>query len=142
MTQNSSSDSLLAISPLDGRYQNKLDDLRPFVSEFGLIKYRVQVEIRWLESLSGAKQITEVPAFSDSARLHLEAILADFSPKDAEEIRAIEARTNHDVKAVEYWIKDRLAGHPELAATLEFVHFACTSEDINNLAYADRKSVV
>jgi adenylosuccinate lyase len=136
MTQNSSSDSLLAISPLDGRYQNKLDDLRPLVSEFGLIKYRVQVEIRWLESLSSAEKITEVPAFSDSARLHLGAILADFSPKDAEEIRAIEARTNHDVKAVEYWIKDRLAGHPELASTLEFVHFACTSEDINNLAYA------
>jgi len=129
-------DSLLAISPLDGRYHSKLDDLRPFVSEFGLIKYRVQVEIRWLESLAGASQIAEVPAFSDSARDHLEAILGDFSPKHAEEIRGIEARTNHDVKAVEYWIKDRLAGHPELAAALEFVHFACTSEDINNLAYA------
>jgi len=129
-------DSLLAISPLDGRYHSKLDDLRPFVSEFGLIRYRVQVEIRWLESLAGASQIAEVPAFSDSARDHLEAILSDFSPKHAEEIRGIEARTNHDVKAVEYWIKDRLAGHPELAAALEFVHFACTSEDINNLAYA------
>jgi len=129
-------DSLLAISPLDGRYHSKLDDLRPFVSEFGLIRYRVQVEIRWLESLAGASQIAEVPPFSDSALDHLEAILSDFSPKHAEEIRGIEARTNHDVKAVEYWIKDRLAGHPELAAALEFVHFACTSEDINNLAYA------
>ena len=136
MTQSSKSDSLLAISPQDGRYQAKLDDLRPFVSEFGLIKYRVHVEIRWLASLAGAVQISEVPVLSDSARAHLDAILADFSPKDAAEIRAIEARTNHDVKAVEYWIKDRLAGHPELAASLEFVHFACTSEDINNLAYA------
>jgi len=134
--QNSRADSLLAISPLDGRYQPKLDDLRPLVSEFGLIRYRVQVEIRWLESLAGAPEIAEVPAFSESARAHLEALLTDFSPKDAEEIRTIEARTNHDVKAVEYWIKDRLAGHPELAAALEFVHFACTSEDINNLAYA------
>jgi adenylosuccinate lyase len=134
--QNSRADSLLAISPLDGRYQPKLDDLRPLVSEFGLIRYRVQVEIRWLESLAGAPGIAEVPAFSDSARAHLQALLTDFSPKDAEEIRAIEARTNHDVKAVEYWIKDRLAGHPELATAREFVHFACTSEDINNLAYA------
>ncbi len=129
-------DSLLAISPLDGRYQAKLDDLRPFVSEFGLIKYRVQIEIRWLESLADNAGIAEVPSFSGSARSHLEAILNDFSPKDAAEIRTIETRTNHDVKAVEYWIKDRLAGHPELAAILEFVHFACTSEDINNLAYA------
>jgi adenylosuccinate lyase len=136
MTQISKSDSLLAISPQDGRYQAKLDDLRPFVSEFGLIKYRVRVEIRWLASLAGAVEISEVPVLSDSARAHLDAILADFSPKDAAEIRAIEARTNHDVKAVEYWIKDRLGGHPELAASLEFVHFACTSEDINNLAYA------
>jgi adenylosuccinate lyase len=135
-SETSHLDSLLAISPLDGRYQSKLDDLRPFVSEFGLIKYRVQVEIRWLESLANAEAITEVASFSDSARNHLEAILADFSPKEAAEIRAIESRTNHDVKAVEYWIKDRMAGHAELAAALEFVHFACTSEDINNLAYA------
>ncbi|MBC8188663.1 MAG: adenylosuccinate lyase [Proteobacteria bacterium] len=137
MTQeNLESDSLLAISPLDGRYQRKLDDLRPIVSEFGLIKYRVQVEIRWLEALAAAPHINEIPEFSTSAIEHLQALLADFSPKDAQEIRAIEARTNHDVKAVEYWIKDRLAGHPELAAAIEFVHFACTSEDINNLAYA------
>ncbi len=134
--QTSQLDSLLAISPLDGRYRAKLDDLRPLVSEFGLIRYRVRVEIRWLESLAAADRIAEVPAFSDSARQHLEAILTDFSLKDAEQIRAIEARINHDVKAVEYWIKDRLAGDPELAAALEFVHFACTSEDINNLAYA------
>ncbi len=132
----SDSDPLLAISPLDGRYQRKLDDLRPIVSEFGLIRFRVQVEIRWLESLAAAAQISEVPAFSDSARAHLSSLLADFSPKDAQAIRGIESRTNHDVKAIEYWIKDRLAGHPELAAAIEFVHFACTSEDINNLAYA------
>ena len=136
MTQSSKTDSLLAISPLDGRYQAKLDDLRPLVSEFGLIRYRVQVEVHWLESLAAAPGIAEVRALSGSARAHLKALLADFSPKDAEEIRAIESRTNHDVKAVEYWLKDRLAAHPELASSLEFVHFACTSEDINNLAYA------
>lgn len=137
VTQGTSdSDSLLAISPLDGRYLRKLDDLRPIVSEYGLIKYRVQVEVRWLESLAAAPRIAEVPTFSDSARAHLSSLLADFSPKDALEIRAIESRTNHDVKAIEYWIKNRLAGHPELAAAIEFVHFACTSEDINNLAYA------
>lgn len=128
--------SLLAISPLDGRYQSKLDALRPYVSEFGLIKYRVHVEIRWLEALAAAPQIAEVAPFSTSATAHLEALLSDFSPKDAAAIRAIEATTNHDVKAVEYWIKEKLGAHPELAAGLEFVHFACTSEDINNLSYA------
>jgi len=128
--------TLLAISPLDGRYARKLDELRPLVSEYGLIRYRVQVEVRWLESLASADGISEVPALSKSARAHLEALLSDFSPKDAASIRQIEARTNHDVKAVEYWLKDRLASHPELATLLEFVHFACTSEDINNLAYA------
>ncbi|MBW1885883.1 MAG: adenylosuccinate lyase [Deltaproteobacteria bacterium] len=128
--------SLLAISPLDGRYAGKLDALRPLVSEFGLIRYRVQVELRWLESLAAAGGVPEVPSLSDSARAHLDALLSDFSPKDAASIRHIEARTNHDVKAVEYWLKDRLASHGELASTLEFVHFACTSEDINNLSYA------
>lgn len=128
--------SLLAISPLDGRYQNKLDDLRSYVSEFGLIRYRVHVEIRWLEALAAAPLIKEVAPFSPSAKAHLETLLADFSPKDAAAIRAIEATTNHDVKAVEYWIKDKLGVHTELAKSLEFVHFACTSEDINNLSYA------
>jgi adenylosuccinate lyase len=128
--------SLLAISPLDGRYAGKLDDLRPFVSEFGLIRYRVVVEVRWLAALAAAPGIPEVPSLSDSAAAHLEAVLEDFSPKNAAEIRQIEARTNHDVKAVEYWLKDRLAADPELAGCLEFVHFACTSEDINNLSYA------
>ena len=128
--------SLLAISPLDGRYEAKVDDLRPIVSEFGLIRYRVIVEIRWLEALAAAPGIPEVPALSDDASAHLEALLADFSPKDAAAIRQIEATTNHDVKAVEYWIKDKLGAHAALAALLEFVHFACTSEDINNLSYA------
>jgi len=128
--------SLLAISPLDGRYQSKLDDLRPIVSEFGLIKYRVQVEVRWLEALAAAPAIKEVPSLSAGATAHLEAILADFSPKDAAAIRQIEATTNHDVKAVEYFLKEKLGSNAELAALLEFVHFACTSEDINNLAYA------
>ncbi len=128
--------SLLAISPLDGRYGGKLDALRPLVSEFGLIRYRVQVEVRWLEALAAAGGVPEVPSLSDSARAHLDALLSDFSPKDAASIRQIETRTNHDVKAVEYWVKDRLASHPELASMLEFVHFACTSEDINNLSYA------
>ena len=127
--------SLLAISPLDGRYEAKLGDLRPLVSEYGLIRYRVTVEIRWIEALADAGDIPEVAPLSASARDHLEALLADFSPKDAAAIREIETRTNHDVKAVEYWVKDRLAPHPELAAALEFVHFACTSEDINNLSY-------
>jgi adenylosuccinate lyase len=136
MTNSPEHASLLAISPLDGRYQSRLDDLRPFVSEFGLIKYRVRVELRWFEALADAPEIAEVPAFSSSARAHLEAVLSDFSPKDAAAIRDIEATTNHDVKAVEYWIKDRLGSHPELASALEFVHFACTSEDINNLSYA------
>ncbi|MFP6655087.1 MAG: lyase family protein, partial [Myxococcota bacterium] len=133
---NSHSNSLLAISPLDGRYQRKLEDLQPIVSEFGLIKYRVEVEIRWLEALSAAPEIAEVPEFTEAARQVLATLLADFSPGNALEIREIESRTNHDVKAIEYWIKDRLAIHPELATAVEFVHFACTSEDINNLAYA------
>lgn len=128
--------SLLAISPLDGRYQSKLDDLRPIVSEFGLIRYRVIVEIRWLEALAAARQITEVPPLSDEARAFLDRLLDDFSPEDAAAVRAIEATTNHDVKAVEYWIKDKLGPNAELAALLEFVHFACTSEDVNNLSYA------
>jgi adenylosuccinate lyase len=136
MAQDSDHASLLAISPLDGRYQSKLDDLRPIVSESGLIRFRVRVEVRWLEALAAATDVPEVPALSKSARAHLDALLADFSLRDAEAIRAIEARTNHDVKAVEYWLKERLAGHPQLAAITEFVHFACTSEDINNLSYA------
>ena len=128
--------ALLAISPLDGRYAGKLDDLRPLVSEFGLIRNRIVVELRWFEALAQNPLILEVPALSSGARARLEAIERDFSPKDAAAIRAIETRTNHDVKAVEYWLKDRFAEQPELARAQEFIHFACTSEDINNLAYA------
>ncbi len=128
--------SLLAISPLDGRYEPRLADLRPLVSEFGLIRYRVEVEIRWLASLAESAEIEEVPPLSPVARAHLEALVAEFSPAEAAAIREIEARTNHDVKAVEYWLKDRLTSQADLASALEFVHFACTSEDINNLAYA------
>ena len=136
MQTDSESASLLAISPLDGRYQAKLADLRPFVSEFGLIRYRVIVEIRWLEALAAAPAMTEVPALSEQARSDLDTLLEEFGVEDAAAIRQIEATTNHDVKAVEYWIKQRLGSHGELASALEFVHFACTSEDINNLAYA------
>jgi len=136
MPTDSEHASLLAISPLDGRYEAKLADLRPFVSEFGLIRYRVIVEIRWLEALAASKEISEVPALSKQAHRDLDALLADFGVEDAAAIRKIEATTNHDVKAVEYWIKQRLSSQAELASALEFVHFACTSEDINNLAYA------
>ena len=133
---SSQTSALLAISPLDGRYASKLDDLRPIVSEFGLIRNRVVVELRWFESLAANPSIGEIPPLSASARARLGSIEHDFSPRDAAAIRAIEARTNHDVKAVEYWLKDRFAEQPELACAQEFIHFACTSEDINNLAYA------
>ena len=127
--------TLTAISPIDGRYAGKLDDLRPIMSEAGLIRHRVQVEIRWLEHLAGEEGIAEVPALSSEARDFLEGLYANFSDADASRVREIESRTNHDVKAVEYFIKERFAGTPELEALAEFVHFACTSEDINNLAY-------
>ena len=133
---SSQTSALLAISPLDGRYASKLDDLRPFVSEFGLIRNRVVIELRWFEALGENPMIREVPPLSPFARAHLESIERDFAPKDAAAIRAIEARTNHDVKAIEYWLRDRFAEQPELARAREFIHFACTSEDINNLAYA------
>jgi len=136
MTTDSDTASLLALSPLDGRYASKLDDLRPWLSEFGLIRHRVAVELRWFAALAAHPGIAEVPALSASAREALDALQRDFSPKDALAIRAIESRTNHDVKAVEYWLKERFAVHPELASASEFIHFACTSEDINNLAYA------
>ena len=128
--------TLLAISPLDGRYAAKLDDLRPLVSEFGLIRNRVVVELRWFAALAANPAIGEIRPLSVDARARLESIEREFSPQDAAAIREIEARTNHDVKAVEYWLKERFAGQPELAAAREFIHFACTSEDINNLAYA------
>ncbi|HEY7776120.1 MAG TPA: adenylosuccinate lyase, partial [Kineobactrum sp.] len=129
-------DSLSAISPIDGRYGNKTAALREVFSEFGLIRRRVLVEIRWLQHLATLPEVPEVPALSATANDVLDAIARDFTVEDAGRITAIEATTNHDVKAVEYFIKERLAGCAELEAIAEFVHFACTSEDINNLAHA------
>jgi adenylosuccinate lyase len=129
-------DALSALSPLDGRYAGKVGALRPIFSEAGLMRYRVRVELHWLLALGDEPAIAEVPAFPADARASLLAIDDGFSPADAQRIKAIEATTNHDVKAVEYFIKERIADRAGLAAVKEFVHFACTSEDINNLAYA------
>jgi adenylosuccinate lyase len=128
--------SLTALSPTDGRYASKTADLRAFFSEYGLIYHRVLVEIRWLQKLASHNQITEVAPFSDSANNYLDAILNDFSPEDAERVKTIERTTNHDVKAIEYYLKEKISAHAELHAVSEFIHFACTSEDINNLSYA------
>jgi len=127
---------LTALSPLDGRYAGKVDALRPIFSEYGLIHARVQVEIQWLLALAATPGLVELAPFSEPQAARLRALAADFSPDDAARVKAIEATTNHDVKAVEYFIKERLGDDAELAPALEFVHFACTSEDINNLAYA------
>ncbi len=127
--------ALSAISPVDGRYGSKVKSLRPIFSEFGLIKYRVTVEVRWLQKLAATAEIPEVPAFSSQATALLDAIVADFSEADAQAIKDIEATTNHDVKAVEYFLKDKISGNAELNAVTEFIHFACTSEDINNLSH-------
>ncbi|QQD22881.1 adenylosuccinate lyase [Oceanospirillaceae bacterium ASx5O] len=127
--------ALTAISPLDGRYGSKTVDLRPVFSEFGLIRARVEVEIRWLQRLAAHTGIHEVPPFSAAADAALNAIVDNFSEEDALRIKKIEATTNHDVKAVEYFIKEKFAGNAELMAVNEFVHFACTSEDINNLSH-------
>ena len=128
--------TLLALSPLDGRYATKLDALRPIFSEYGLMRERVRVEIEWLKALAADPRIAEVPTFSPSTVRELDLLVEEFKPSDAAAIKAIEARTNHDVKAVEYWIKERLEGLPEAERAREFVHFACTSEDINNTAHA------
>lgn len=127
--------ALSAISPIDGRYGSKTAALRPIFSEFGLIRARVEVEIRWLQRLASHEAITEVPAFSTEANALLDSIVANFSEENALRIKKIEATTNHDVKAVEYFIKEQIADNAELNAVTEFVHFACTSEDINNLSH-------
>ncbi len=127
--------ALTAISPVDGRYGNKTSDLRPIFSEYGLTKYRVTVEVRWLQKLSQTSDIKEVPAFSDTANEVLDNIVANFNEEDALRIKTIEATTNHDVKAVEYFLKEKIADNTELHAVTEFIHFACTSEDINNLSH-------
>lgn len=128
--------SLMAVSPIDGRYATKVDLLRPIASEWGLMRLRVEVELAWLKALAVHPQIAEVPSLSANAQQMLDQIVIAFSPADGERIKAIEATTNHDVKAIEYFLKERFIGHPELSAIAEFVHFACTSEDINNLAYS------
>jgi adenylosuccinate lyase len=127
---------LTAISPIDGRYGSKTTELRPFVSEYGLIHHRVIVEIEWLKALAGHPEITEVPAFSEDAITYLNSIKADFNEADAQHVKDIESKINHDVKAIEYFIKEKLEKLDELNAISEFVHFACTSEDINNLSHA------
>ncbi len=128
--------SLSAVSPIDGRYGSKTSDLRPIFSEFGLIRHRVLVEVRWLQMLAENVDIKEVPALSDTANDLLNGIADGFSVEDAEAVKTIERTTNHDVKAVEYFIKDQIKDNDELMAINEFIHFACTSEDINNLSHA------
>ncbi|KEF32135.1 Adenylosuccinate lyase [Marinobacter nitratireducens] len=128
--------ALTAISPVDGRYGSKVSVFREIFSEYGLIRNRVTVEIRWLQKLAAHPEISEVPAFSAEANAFLNTLVSEFSLEDAESIKAIERTTNHDVKAVEYFIKEKIADVPELHAVTEFVHFACTSEDINNLSHA------
>ncbi|MDE2155571.1 MAG: adenylosuccinate lyase [Xanthomonadaceae bacterium] len=131
-----SNHALTALSPLDGRYAGKVEPLRPIFSEYGLMHRRVQVEIAWLLALAAESGIVELPAFAPAQIATLEAIAANFSVEDGRRIKAIEATTNHDVKAVEYFIKEKIGADASLAQAKEFVHFACTSEDINNLSYA------
>lgn len=128
--------SLTAVSPIDGRYGDKVSALRTIFSEFGLLKFRVQVEVRWLQKLAATAQIKEVPSFDADANAYLDEIVANFCEKDAMRIKEIERTTNHDVKAVEYFLKEKVAQVPTLHAVSEFIHFACTSEDINNLSHA------
>ncbi len=128
--------ALTAISPIDGRYSSKVEAYRPIFSEFGLIRYRVEVEVRWLQALAKHPKISEVAELSDTANQLLDDIVSQFSEEDAQSIKDIEKTTNHDVKAVEYFLKEKIADNPELHKVNEFIHFACTSEDINNLSYA------
>lgn len=127
---------IFALSPLDGRYAQSVEDLRPIFSEFGLMKARVRVELEWLKTLSAKPKIREVPMFSGSTIAEIDAVIANFNLDNAAEVKAIEATTNHDVKAIEYWLKNRFKNNQEIQAVNEFIHFACTSEDINNLSHA------
>jgi adenylosuccinate lyase len=127
--------TLNALSPLDGRYQTKLDALRPYFSEYALIKHRAWVEVEWLKALAAAKELAEISPFSAETINELNQAIANFSEADASQVKAIEARTNHDVKALEYWLKEKFDGNPEVKKASEFIHFACTSEDINNLSH-------
>lgn len=128
--------ALTSLSPIDGRYSDKIQELRPIFSEYGLLKYRVEVEIRWLQKLSACEAIKEVLTFDEQTNHLLNSIIANFSEEDAQRIKDIEKTTNHDVKAVEYFLKEKIEGNQTLEAVSEFIHFACTSEDINNLSYA------
>lgn len=132
----SMSSPLTALSPLDGRYANSLETLRPYFSELGLIRYRVKVETEWLLALAADEGIKEVGPFAQASIEQLRALAANFSETDGTRVKEIERTTNHDVKAIEYWLKERVAGNAELEKASEFIHFACTSEDINNLSYA------
>src|SRR5919206_5128459 len=127
---------LTALSPLDGRYASKAAPLRELFSEYALIRFRVLVEIEWLKALAAEPAIAEVKPFSAATIAQLDALASGFSVADGEAVKAIEARTNHDVKAIEYFLKDRLAANQEVSRVAEFIHFACTSEDINNLCHA------
>ncbi len=127
---------LNALSPLDGRYQTKLDPLRPCFSEYALIRHRMLVEVEWLKALATEPALQEIAPFSTSTLKELDAAIASFSEVEAGQVKAIEARTNHDVKALEYWLKERFDGNPEIRKVSGFIHFACTSEDINNLSHA------
>ncbi len=128
--------ALTALSPLDGRYHGKVDALRRHFSEYGLIRFRVLIEIEWLKALNAEAGIVEMQPFSAATVAMLDELAASFSEDDAQAIKKIERTTNHDVKAVEYWLRDKLGANPETADKLEFIHFACTSEDINNLSHA------
>ncbi len=130
------SETLMAISPIDGRYADKVAELRPIFAEYGLIRRRLQVEVTWLKALAASSEIAEVPPLSEAAATFLERLVDGFDPSAAARVKQLEATTNHDVKALEYFVKERVAEHPELAGVAEFVHFALTSEDVNNLAYA------
>ena len=128
--------ALTALSPLDGRYRDKISGLSDYFSEFGLIRYRILVEVEWLKALCDAKALDDIPSLSPATVQQLDAVVRDFSVIDAEAVKQIEARTNHDVKAIEYWLKEKLTDNPEIAGITRFVHFACTSEDINNLCHS------
>jgi adenylosuccinate lyase len=127
--------SLNALSPLDGRYHSKVDALRPYFSEYALIRHRALVEVEWLKTLAQADQLKEIAPFSASTIRELAKAIESFGETEAAQVKAIESRTNHDVKALEYWLKERFDGNPEIRAVSEFIHFACTSEDINNLSH-------
>lgn len=127
--------TLTALSPLDGRYHSRVDSLRPYFSEFGLIHYRTRIEILWLIALSRETGIAELKPFSSATVEELQQQIDSFSVEDAAQIKAIEARTNHDVKALEYWLREKFSSNAEITAAAEFIHFACTSEDINNLSH-------